>query len=285
MTIVNEQVFVESKSIRDNQISTLSHDKAHEILNKVKSLYFALWKGTETATTVQIADFYEVSAEVVQKVQQRHRGEFKSDGLQVIRGKALKDAVDSLSIPSATSQITIWTPRSALRLGMLLRDSVVAQTVRSSLLDMVEKVIPAQAQEIEKLKLELELAKTQERLMMTTQAIATMHGHEMVALVLGKPDAIVTRTENIETLVTVNSEGHAVAKYDGLGITFLARRYGFGKNTKECRGWLESIGIHDNQWLSEPSLVTAKKLPRELLPFLDKQYGTKQGVRQRLIGE
>jgi len=42
------------------------------------------------------------------------------------------------------------------------------------------QVIPAQVQEIERLKLELELAKTQERLMQTTNAIATLHGSGMV---------------------------------------------------------------------------------------------------------
>jgi anti-repressor protein len=54
------------------------------------------------------------------------------------------------------------------------------------------EVIPAQAQEIERLKLELELAKTQERLLTTTSALATMHGSGMVALILGKPEAVIT---------------------------------------------------------------------------------------------
>jgi anti-repressor protein len=71
------------------------------------------------------------------------------------------------------------------------------------------KVIPAQAQEIERLKLELELSKIQERLLMKTQAIATLHGSEMLALMMGKPDAIVTRTERVETLVAVDGKGHA----------------------------------------------------------------------------
>jgi len=60
------------------------------------------------------------------------------------------------------------------------------------------QVIPAQAQEIERLKLELELAKTQERLMQTTNAIATLHGSGMVALILGKPDAVVERVTQVE---------------------------------------------------------------------------------------
>nr|MDJ0649736.1 hypothetical protein [Xenococcaceae cyanobacterium MO_188.B19] len=63
---------------------------------------------------------------------------------KAIRGKALKDARDLWSLPSKTSQVTVWTPRSVLRAGMLMRDSEVAKAVRTSLLNAVEKVIPAQ---------------------------------------------------------------------------------------------------------------------------------------------
>jgi hypothetical protein len=285
MNILTELAFVESKSLRDNQLSTVSHDRASEILTLVKAVYFALWQGTGTATTSQIAEFYEVSDDVVQKALQRHRDEFKLDGLKTLRGKELKDAADTLSIPSKTSQFTIWNPRSALRLGMLLRDSEVAKTVRTSLLNIVEKVIPAQAQEIEKLKLELDLAKTQERLLTTTSALATMHGSGMVALILGKPDAVITKTERVETVVTVDNRGKAIASFDGVGITYLAKRYGFGSNTKACRYWLESIGIGSSEWITEPSLIKSQKLPRDILLKLDAQYAARTGVRQRLIGE
>jgi anti-repressor protein len=147
------------------------------------------------------------------------------------------------------------------------------------------ETIPAQATEIEKLKLELELAKTQERLLATTNAIATLHGTQMLALMMGSPDAIVTKTERVETLVAVDGNGKAIASFDGIGITYLAKRYGFGKNTKACRYWLESIGVKDEQWITEPTLVKTQKLSRVLLPWLDRQYSAKQGVRQRLLGE
>jgi prophage antirepressor-like protein len=138
--------------------------------------------------------------------------------------------------------------------------------------------------ELERLKLELELTKTQERLMLTTSAIATMHGTQMVALILGKPDAVITIPERIETLVAVDKSGRAIASFDGLSITYLTKRYSF-KNTQACRRWLESIGIQDSQWLVEPALVKTRKLPRDLLPELDRQYAAKQGIRQRLLGE
>jgi anti-repressor protein len=96
---------------------------------------------------------------------------------------------------------------------------------------VIQETIPVQTQEIERLKLELELSKTQERLLMKTQAIATLHGTEILALMMGKPDAIVTRTERVETIVAVDGFGKAVSSFDGVGITYLAKRYGFGKNS------------------------------------------------------
>ncbi|NJO93397.1 MAG: hypothetical protein HC820_01725 [Hydrococcus sp. RM1_1_31] len=146
------------------------------------------------------------------------------------------------------------------------------------------EIIPAQTQELERLKLELELAKTQERLLTTTSALATMHGSGMVALILGKPEAVITKTERVETVVAVDGKGKAISSFDGVGISYLARRYNF-KTTSSCRYWLESIGVSDAQWLSEPSLVISRKLPRSILTWLDRQYAARTGVRQRLIGE
>jgi hypothetical protein len=112
-----------------------------------------------------------------------------------------------------------------------------------------------------------------------------MHGSGMVALILGKPDAVITPTERVETVVTVDRHGRPIHQFDGVGITYLAKRYGFGCNTKACRYWLESIGVKDEQWLSEPTLVKSQKLSRDLLPWLDRQYAARTGVRQQLLGE
>ena len=142
MNILTESAYTESKTLRDCQIVDLSDEKVEEILVKIKSLYFTLWQGTGTTTTSALSEYYEVSVETIQKVIQRHREELKSDGLKSIRGKALKDVMDKLSISRKTPQLTIWTPRAALRLGMLLRDSAVAIAVRTSLLDMAQKVVP-----------------------------------------------------------------------------------------------------------------------------------------------
>jgi len=301
MTILSECVLTESKSARDNQLDRMSHDSAQSILNRIKSLYFALWKGLGTATTNQMAEFYEVPTDSVQKVIQRHRDELESDGLKIVKGKELKAlaslGMDSLSIPDATTIITVWTPRAALRLGMLLRDSTIAKTLRTSLLDAVEYVIPASSQEIERLKLELELAraregaahaedgaaKSQERLIAVSSAIATMYGSGMVALILGKPDAVVERVTEVEKTILCNERGQPIKAYKGLSKTKLAKRYGM-KKAADVENWLKSIGKAD---ALQPAITAApcQYVPFELVPELDRLWASRLGVRQRLIGE
>ncbi|MDV2997678.1 MAG: hypothetical protein N4J56_007383 [Chroococcidiopsis sp. SAG 2025] len=288
--ILSESVLVESKSARDRQLEGISASDATDALTKVKALYFALWKGEGIATTEQMAAFYEVSVEAVQKVIQRHRDELDFDSLKTLRGKALKDVMDKMSITSKAPSLTIWTPRAALRLGMLLRDSPVAKVVRTSLLDAVEKVIPAQSDRIRELELEnqqlilqLELAKTQERLAATTSAIATLHGSGMVALILGKPDAVVERVTQVETTILCNERGQPIKSYTGLSKTKLAKRYGM-KKAADVVTWLESIGKAD---LLQSGLTAApcQYLPLEYLSELDRLWAMKQGHRQRLLGE
>lgn len=295
MSLLSGSVLVESKSARDNQLEQVSDERALEILNKVKALYFALWQGTGTTTTELVAAFFEVSDDTIRSVLKRHKQEMGSDGVKELRGKDLQSlqAIGHciVQLPEATTRVTLWTPRATLRLGMLLRDSEVAKTVRTTLLDAVA-AIPIQVERIRELELELaiakaqgETAKAQEQLAAVTQAIATLHGTEMVALILGKPDAVLTPTERVETLVPVDAQGRALAQYDGVGITYLANRYGFGKKTQACREWLKTIGVTDEQWLEEPSLVKTQKLARDLVAWLDRQYATRQGNRQQLIGE
>lgn len=128
------KILIESKAARDGQLTKVSHESATDTLSKAKALIFALWQGTGVATTRQMADYYEVPEDTVQKIYQRNRTELLSDGVKTIKGKELKAVMDTLS----TSQerlpsLTIWTPRAALRLGMLLRDSDVAKQVRTVL--------------------------------------------------------------------------------------------------------------------------------------------------------
>ncbi len=194
-----------------------------------------------------------------------------------------------MSISKKTPQLTIWTPRAALRLGMLLRDSAIAIPVRTSLLNAVEKVIPAQAQEIEKLKLQLQVAQAQrgaaiaqERLLAASSALAAIDP-ALPALVLGNPDAVITKIEVVERTVLVNERGKSRVSYEGLSKTKLAKRYGF-KRAADLVDWLKSIGKEE---ILKPGLIATPchYIPAEEIAELDKLWAAKSGSRQILIGE
>ena len=286
MSILSDSVLIESKSARENQLKNVSHDRANEILSKIKTLYVALWQGIGCATTEQVVEFYETKTDAVESALRRYRSEFESDGLKTLKGRQLKSFKDVSALGAESSKapsLIIWTPRAALRLGMVLRDCALAASVRTSLLDAVEKVLPAQNQEIERLKLELELAKTHERLVLTTSALATMHGSGMVALVLGKPDAVIERVTEVEKILLCNERGQPIKTYKGLSKTKLAKRYGM-KKASDVENWLKSIGKAD---ALQPAITAApcQYVPFELVPELDRLWASRLGVRQRLIGE
>ena len=131
------EVFIESRVARDRQIAEIPGEQAQEMLNRAKALMFTVWKGEGIATSEQVAEFYEVTTDVVRDNVRRHRDEFEVDGLRTIKGKSLTEVREIISLTSQTVNATLWTPRAALRLGMLLRDSEVAKQVRNLLVEMV----------------------------------------------------------------------------------------------------------------------------------------------------
>ena len=124
---------IESKSLRDDKLNEISNEKALESLNKAKALIMAFWKGENIATTAQIAEFYEVSEDTIRKTVSRHRDEFEFNGLKVLRGKALKNIKEILSLSTNSPNETIWNPKCVLQLALVLRDSEIAKKIRINL--------------------------------------------------------------------------------------------------------------------------------------------------------
>ncbi|HHP7231643.1 MAG TPA: Rha family transcriptional regulator [Xenococcaceae cyanobacterium] len=154
---------------------------------------------------------------------------------------------------------------------------------------VIEKVIPVQTQEIEKLKLELEVAKAQQKaaeaqqkLLAASSALAIINP-ALPALVLGKVDAVLTKTEVVEKTVLVNAQGRSIATYQGISKTKLAKRYGM-KKAADVVNWLRSIGKED---LLESGLTAApcQYVPIEHLAELDGLWASRTGSRQFLLGE
>ena len=75
-------------------------------------------------------EYYETTESVVRTSAHRHATELKSDGLKIIKGKELKTIQSQgsyiMQLPDKATVLALWTPRSALRLGMVLRDSTIA---------------------------------------------------------------------------------------------------------------------------------------------------------------
>ena len=140
MTIPSN-VLVESRSARDEGIACLStHETGEATLNKVKSVLFGLWRGVGYLTSQQVADYYAVSDDVVRQNLRRNRSEFEQDGVARIDGDDLRDARDIMSLPSRTSQVTLFPPRAVLRMGFILQESEVAAKVRTVTLNVLQGV-------------------------------------------------------------------------------------------------------------------------------------------------
>ncbi len=137
----SDEFLVESKAAREQGLAKLKAQHSEErILNKVKSLFFAVWRGVGRISRQQLAEFYEVSVDTIDSNYQRSKDEFVSDGVEVLRGNDLKEGKRIMRLPSSSSQETIYTPAGALRMGFILRDSEVAKTVRTAAIRFIQGV-------------------------------------------------------------------------------------------------------------------------------------------------
>ncbi|MQY12721.1 hypothetical protein SRB5_28600 [Streptomyces sp. RB5] len=134
--MITEAALLESRSLR----SGMSHRT--DVLDKVKAL--VLMPDGVHASTQLVADYFEVSEPAVNNLFHRHREELQSCGLRILRGSDLQEYKDFKmksfpeSYPQPRSSLALWPRRAILCTGMLLRDSAVAQRVRTYLLDAEE---------------------------------------------------------------------------------------------------------------------------------------------------
>jgi hypothetical protein len=191
------EVFVESRFARDRQIAEIPGDQAQEMLNRAKALMFAVWKGEGIATSEQVADFYEVTTDVVRDNVRRHRDEFEVDGLKTIKGKALTEVREIISLTSQSVNVTLWTPRAALRLGMLLRDSEVAKQVRNLLVEMAAQ--GGRSPSTRELELQIELQQLKQRYQDTGWEIVQATSPAMLAFIRGEQPLVRTEIQYVDT--------------------------------------------------------------------------------------
>lgn len=144
---MNETQFIDDRTLRD---SSVNH---YEVLEKVKNLL--LIPELDAMTTEQVADYYEVDYDAVKKVYQRNADELESDGMHIEkmenflkgqnvsfqkeRNKAILTYDNGITFSVTNRGLKVFPRRAILRVGMLLRDSVIAKEVRTQLLNIEEK--------------------------------------------------------------------------------------------------------------------------------------------------
>ncbi|MBU7587461.1 MAG: hypothetical protein KAF91_32320 [Nostoc sp. TH1S01] len=137
---LNQSLLLESKSFRTEAITNFSDDKALEILTKAKAIIFAVWGGSGWATTAQIAEYFGVTESSVRELFRVNGAEFRALETKTLTGKDLRDARQTLCLPSRTSQARVFSALGTLRIAMLLTESEIAAQVRTIILDLVAAI-------------------------------------------------------------------------------------------------------------------------------------------------
>ena len=131
--------YVESKSIRNTALDSVDYD----FLDKINVIPY-LTKDM-VLTIDQVANYYEVTIDAVRAIIKRNREEFETDGMTVLKGKALQRFKDDITVGqdvpmfNHVNSLTLLTKRSLLRAGMILTNSGVATQVRNYLLNIEER--------------------------------------------------------------------------------------------------------------------------------------------------
>lgn len=139
-----------------------------EVLNKVKEI-ITLPFG-ELHTLEQVADYYEVTGKAILNIIRRNEDELLEDGYTVYNKEEVKSLLSNnlllktkrggfnvlqqisetenvILFSGSNKGVGLFTTRSVLRLGMLLRDSQVAKEVRTQLLN-IHEITTKQAPEL-----------------------------------------------------------------------------------------------------------------------------------------
>lgn len=130
---------VESRTLRQQYAGRV------DVLDRVKAL--ALLPDGVHATTEIVAGYFEVPVKTIESVVGDNREELEANGHRVLRGEELRDFATSFGevanpVGPKTRSLALFTRRTILNVGQLLRDSDVARRVRQYLLDVEQSTAP-----------------------------------------------------------------------------------------------------------------------------------------------
>lgn len=137
--LIKESSLIEDLDLRKQMIGRV------EVLEKVKELI--LLPNTELMTTKLVAGWYEVETKTIEKLTERNRNELRENGFKFLGYSEIKEMVNSDNMSElkiSRRGANVFSKRALLNVGMLLRDSEVAQRVRTALLDQQETITDEQ---------------------------------------------------------------------------------------------------------------------------------------------
>ena len=212
---ISEETMISNKELQEQYISRV------DVLDKVKDLF--LIPAMECMTPKQVADYYEVPVDTIRTTYKMNREELVSDGaitrsigdiksligcestyqnITNCRGgiEITIDENTKVFIPNAG--IILYPKRAILRVGMLLRDSVIAKEVRTQLLNIVE-VAQSEKPEI----ITQEIQKEEDLLLNISKAFATGNVMKLMTAMQeysSYKDRHIKRLENDKKLLTAD---------------------------------------------------------------------------------
>ena len=209
----NEQTIMDYRQVREEYIDRV------DVLDKVKNLL--LIPAMECMTMKQVADYYEVSVEAIKGTYKYHKEEFVTDGaikhsisdiknsigvkypnlkMDNIKGGMIIEIDENTKIVVPNVGVILFPKRAILRVGMLLRDSVIAKEVRTQLLNIVEV-----AQEEKPEIITQEIQKEEDLLLNISKAFATGNVMKLMTAMQeysSYKDRHIKRLENDKKLLT-----------------------------------------------------------------------------------
>ena len=209
----NEQTIMDYRQVREEYIDRV------DVLDKVKNLL--LIPAMECMTMKQVADYYEVSVEAIKGIYKYHKEEFVTDGaikhsisdiknsigvkypnlkMDNIKGGMIIEIDENTKIVVPNVGVILFPKRAILRVGMLLRDSVIAKEVRTQLLNIVEV-----AQEEKPEIITQEIQKEEDLLLNISKAFATGNVMKLMTAMQeysSYKDRHIKRLENDKKLLT-----------------------------------------------------------------------------------
>jgi phage regulator Rha-like protein len=148
---------------------------------------------------------------------------------------------------------------------------------------LIKEVIPAQNDRIRELEMQLEISQNNRYILDKSEAIASLHGVEILALIKGVPNAIVPVKEVI-TETVVCKDGRNVS-FVGRSLADMAKQLGF-KTGRELEIWLKRQK-QDHLICQGMRAVQAPYIPEENIKTVKDLFAQKRKSvsRQMLIGE